>query len=173
MDATEKLVRQFLVSQGFDDIKYEPDGNVPPDFLVDGQIAVEARRLNQNHFGEGKPRGLEEIEIPLWRKAKKLLQSLGPSVSGESWFVFIRFGRPMLPWTALEPKLRMALERFMHQPERRNSTVFAERGFEVDLYRASQPHPQLFLMSGSSDAESGGPILAEIEKTFSTARTKK
>jgi len=52
----------------------------------------------------------------------------------------------------------------MHQPERRNNTIFDELGFEVDLYRASKPHPQLFLMSGSSDAESGGLILAEIEK---------
>jgi len=48
MDSSERIVYQYLSYQGFSDVAYEPDGNVPPDFLLNGRIAVEVRRLNQN-----------------------------------------------------------------------------------------------------------------------------
>ena len=40
MDATEAVIEQYLKSVGFTDVVHEPDGKVPPDFLVDGSIAV-------------------------------------------------------------------------------------------------------------------------------------
>ena len=42
----EKIVYKYLQSLGYTDIIYEPDGNIPPDFLIDDTIAVEVRRLN-------------------------------------------------------------------------------------------------------------------------------
>src|SRR5206468_13124046 len=70
MDKSEQIAESHLRSRGFQDIMYEPDGNVPPDFLVDGQIAVEVRRLNQNEDTPEGPRGLEEAAIPLQAKIK-------------------------------------------------------------------------------------------------------
>ena len=49
MKQEEKWVEEYLTHRGFRDIVYEPDGNVPPDFLIDGKIAIEVRRLNQHH----------------------------------------------------------------------------------------------------------------------------
>jgi len=43
MDASEKLVAKYLAHRGYMDVIYEPDGNVPPDFLVNGCIAIEVR----------------------------------------------------------------------------------------------------------------------------------
>lgn len=72
MDASEAVVEKLLKHMGFQSVVYEPDGNTPPDFLADGRVAVEVRRLNQNHdSGDGK-RGLEEMSIPLWNKVEKL-----------------------------------------------------------------------------------------------------
>jgi hypothetical protein len=48
MNDSEKAVYEYLTSLGFRTVVYEPDGKVSPDFLIDGRIAVEARRLNQN-----------------------------------------------------------------------------------------------------------------------------
>ena len=45
MDTSEKIAYDFLLHQGFKSIVYEPDGNVPPDFLADGRVAIEVRRL--------------------------------------------------------------------------------------------------------------------------------
>ena len=44
----ETAVDRFLRHSGFTDLVFEPDGNIPPDFVVEGRIAVEVRRLNQN-----------------------------------------------------------------------------------------------------------------------------
>lgn len=78
MDESDALVGRYLKARGFTDVRYEPDGNVPPDFLADGRVAVEVRRLNQNHDdGSGRgPRGLDEVAIPLWRCVREYLEAL-------------------------------------------------------------------------------------------------
>jgi hypothetical protein len=66
----------------------QPDGNILPDFLVDGRIAVEVRRLNENDLTEsGGFRSLETDRISTGRKFRALLRALGPTASGTSWFV--------------------------------------------------------------------------------------
>src|SRR5207249_2318292 len=64
--------------RGYTDVRYEPDGNVPPDFLVNGRIAVEARVLNQHHVSNGRAQGLAIAEIPLRQRVENLLKSYGP-----------------------------------------------------------------------------------------------
>jgi hypothetical protein len=48
MKRDEKKAREYLESLGFKQIIYEPDGNIPPDFLVESSIAIEVRCLNQH-----------------------------------------------------------------------------------------------------------------------------
>jgi hypothetical protein len=57
MDNSELIVSKYLASVHGDNFVYEPDGNTPPDFLVDQRIAVEVRRLNQNVVHDGKHGG--------------------------------------------------------------------------------------------------------------------
>jgi len=45
MDRSETVGMHHLLFRGHSDVIYEPDGNVPPDFLVEGRSAVEVRRL--------------------------------------------------------------------------------------------------------------------------------
>ena len=80
MDSTEKVVSAHLASRGFTDVLYHPDGDVTPDFLVNRKIAIEARRLNQNHFTESETKCLEEIATPLRTKIPELLRELGTPV---------------------------------------------------------------------------------------------
>ena len=65
MDDSEARIAAYLAHRGFTDVVYEPDGNVPPDFLVDGRIAVEVRRLNLNAVTGTEYQGLEEASILL------------------------------------------------------------------------------------------------------------
>lgn len=39
MNSAEQTVERFLIAQ-FKTVVYEPDGNVPPDFVADGRIAI-------------------------------------------------------------------------------------------------------------------------------------
>jgi hypothetical protein len=173
MDPTEKLVADHLTHQGYTDVVYEPDGNVPPDFLVNKRIAIEVRRLNQNHFDGADAKGLEEVAIPLWKKIEKLIASFGSPTAGESWFVFFRFGRPVEAWKSLEPKLRHALQAFVDSPVMHKGTIANEGGFELDVFRASSLHPTMFLMGGCSDNESGGWLLAEMETNIRHCASEK
>jgi len=40
MNREEKIAKVYLTSLGFKNVVFEPDGNFPPDFSVDGRIAV-------------------------------------------------------------------------------------------------------------------------------------
>lgn len=173
MDATEKLVADHLVHRGYTNVLYEPDGNIPPDFLVNGDIAIEVRRLNQNYFKGSDARGLEEVAIPLWKRVEELASSLGPPTENESWFVFFRFARPVEAWTTLGPKLRKALEVFVASGTKQKCVVFKTTGFELEVFRASSPHATMFVMGGCSDDESGGWLLSEMETNIRHCASEK
>lgn len=166
MDSSEQVANNYLTSKGFKEVLYEPDGNIPPDFLVDKQIAVEVRRLNQHGESKGKARGLEEVAIPLWQRIESLLDSLGPPTSGESWFVSFQYRRPVEKWNTLSKKIKAYLSEFQGLSNRsRTSFEVAER-FEVEVFKASKAHSTFFLLGGCLDQDSGGWVLPEIERNL-------
>ncbi len=173
MDASEKLVFEYLKHQGYTDIIYEPDGNIPPDFLVNGRIAIEVRRLNENYYQGGTSKGIEETAIPLWKKIKKLALSMGPPEDGESWFVFYRFRRPVEKWKKLEQRLREALESFKDKKPRVKTSLNFQNGFEVEIFRASKVHGTFYVMAGNSDQESGGWLIPEMKKNIQICISEK
>lgn len=176
MDTSEKLVEQYLRNVGFTDVRYEPDGNVPPDFLADGRVAVEVRRLNQNHDdGSGKgPRGLEEIAISMWHRMGSYLTGLGPAPAiGQSWYVFYEFGRPVLAWKDLKPELDALLLPFMADPNPHPLEVTLSGGFSIDLRASGISLPTFFWPGGYSDKQSGGWLLAEVGSNLEHCITEK
>ncbi|WP_239797687.1 hypothetical protein [Candidatus Nitrotoga arctica] len=174
MDASEKLVQDHLHHRDYVDVVYEPDGNVAPDFLVNGAIAIEVRRLNQNHFGGPNTKGLEEAAIPLWNQVKDLLSSMGAPTKGESWFVHFEFNRPVERWKTLRKKLRSALAAFAVATKQERAIIAKGRNFELEVFcRTSKPHATMFVMAGYTDKESGGWLLAEMETNIRYCARKK
>ena len=55
MNKDEQIAESYLESLELGAVIYEPDGKVPPDFLVDRRIAVEVRRLLGSRQGCGRP----------------------------------------------------------------------------------------------------------------------
>jgi hypothetical protein len=164
MDFAEGVAEQFLRHAGFTDVVFEPDGNVTPDFLVDGTIAVEVRRLNQHEEREGKPRGLEETDRPLLDRVQKLLASFGPPNRRASWFVQYSYHRPIEQWTTLRPRLAAWLGAFRDGLQDRGAEESFGSGFEMSLLRASDVHEHLYLLGGYSDHDAGGWVLDEMER---------
>ncbi len=65
MNDSEQSIYKYLLSQRLGSVVFEPDGRgTTPDFLVNGRIAVEARRLNQNERTGTGHRGLEKYQRP-------------------------------------------------------------------------------------------------------------
>jgi hypothetical protein len=166
MDETETLAKQFLAGLGLGVPVFEPDGNVPPDFLLEGRIAVEVRRLNQNDHRLAGARGLEEDQIPMLHRIRKLLESLGPPRHGRSWFVSYTLTRPLEDWRTLEPQVRGALEAFVPQSVDRTGRVELGSPLQISVHPASKPHQEMFVLGGYTDHDSGGWLLAELERNL-------
>ena len=165
MDVAEQCVERFLTWKGHQSVVFEPDGNFPPDFLVDGRIAVEARRLIQYEFTPGSPQSLSNTSIPLEKNLKKLLDELGPPTKGQSWFVLIRFARPVERWRTLGPRIRSWLEVFRDGPQTVGSANDFGNCLTMKVVRA-QVRPSLFALAGNSDQDSGGWITEELDRSL-------
>ncbi|MNE64604.1 hypothetical protein D3C80_1600240 [compost metagenome] len=71
MYRSEELAKAYLESLGLGPVAYEPDGHVPPDFMI-GDIAIEVRRLNQNFESDDGYEGHESVEASVLRYVEKL-----------------------------------------------------------------------------------------------------
>lgn len=166
MKNSDKWAYEYLAHRGFANIVYEPDGNMPPDFLVDGRVAVEARRLNQNEKAANGPRGLEELWKPLAAAVTKVIATMGPPSAGSSWFVRYSFRRPLPPWKELERLLAVALRSFRDQSNHQPGKLRVSANFSLTFFRAERAHPTFFVLGSSSDKESGGFVMGEMVRNL-------
>jgi hypothetical protein len=168
MDQCEKWAQEYLTFRGFQNIVYEPDGNVPPDFLVDGKIAIEARRLNQHHEQEsGELEALETLAIPRQIRLRRLLDSFGgPAQGGASWYVYYKYQRPQLTkdWEiVLRGQLNAFLSAVVQEPD---TVIQVDKHFSLRLTRRREPGRHTFIMAGHSDYNSGAWVVPELEKNI-------
>jgi len=173
VDPSEALADAYLRHCGYTDVKYEPDGNMPPDFLVNGRIAIEVRRLNQNYVAPEGKKGLEEVSIPLFLGVRKLMLSLGPPTTGESWFVFHRFSRPLPDRNLLMMSIRRALMDFMAETDRQPFDRKLLDNFELKVFRAGSLYSSFFVPAGHSDEQSGGLLIQEMETNLNLCVAEK
>ena len=79
----ERRAYQWLKSQGYTDIRdLSMAGQDPPDFVVDGRIGIEVRRLNWMTDANRKNQGIEEIKNPLERTINEVLKEAGDPPGG-------------------------------------------------------------------------------------------
>jgi hypothetical protein len=161
MDRSEAAIEKLLAHMGFSKIVYEPDGNVPPDFVVDGHIAVEVRRLNQNFDAGSGKRGLEEVATPLWQRMTRFVESIAET-DGNSWYVFYTFSRPVPSWKSIEPELLDALLEFKASAIKHEQVIYSAQNFRVRVAKASTPLETFFRMGGVNDRQAGGWVIAEL-----------
>ncbi len=165
MDASEALVETHLRSLGLGAVVFEPDGNIPPDFLIDGRIAVEVRRLNVNVDAGKGMEGLEETSISLRHRMLKLLADYGSAPAGETWAVGYTFSRPISPWRRLEPAIRMVLDGFGGPKESDRRDFQLEPGFRLKLRRVT-PASERYIPLGESDLDAAGYVVPMVTENL-------
>lgn len=165
MDQSEILARDHLIFRGFANPVYEPDGNVPPDFLLDGRIAVEVRRLNENERDSPSPKGLEETEIPLLMGIQKLAKSFG-SAPTEGWWLRIRYGRPFPPWRELAKPVSQFLEKVRDGHLSKRLSHHFDDNLELDAIPRIGTGGDMFHLAAMTDEDSGGWELEELERNL-------
>lgn len=92
----ERVAREWLIREGYDDVQRLSDD--PPDFVVNGNCAVEVTRLSQRIGGGAmKSKAEEEARKPLEDQIAKVIERLGaPGNEGRSWAIDCEydFSRP-------------------------------------------------------------------------------
>jgi hypothetical protein len=158
MDPTEAHVREHLAFRGYTDIVYEPDGRVPPDFRVDGKIAVEVRRLNQQD-GSGE-HGLEETRIPLAMRLSKLIRST-PSHSANKKWIDIELSRPLPQWADVEQEARRFL-RDVDSGVCLPGSACVVGNVRLEFQLVTQSDSGTFAVATLHDRDWGGCVVAEL-----------
>ena len=166
MNDSERTIHEYLDSLRIGRVLCEPDGNVPPDFLVGGRVAVEARRLNEHEQVGGGYRGLEVTAKPRHVAVVKALDNSGPPVDSRSWFVHCTVRRPLPSWKEVERSLRAAVLEFRERAPDPPRELRLGRSLRLRFQEASQPHPTLLLLGSSSDHDAGGFVVAELARSF-------
>lgn len=112
MNIDEQIAKEYLESKGFLSV-YEPDGNIPPDFSVNGNIGVEVRRLNQSHDGRSKSQGLEEVSISLERMVNGIFEDFPKQDGQEGYWVELEYRRPVKKISSMRSSVRAVLDEFL------------------------------------------------------------
>lgn len=160
MDDAEILSEAFLRSQGFHTVVYEPDGNIPPDFLCDSQVAVEVRRLNHHHKTDGEsPEALDKKGVALWNTVKRILSDLGPPTSGRSWWICYTVKRPIKDFKSIPKLLEKALLEFRNEPGIGEQKIHIVEGFSIKIIPAEILHSFEFVFASAIDQDGSGWLL--------------
>lgn len=172
MDSSERLAEAYLKGLGLGEVVYEPDGNVPPDFLIGGRIAVEVRRLNQNFEHEEGYEGLETAEASIIRYVEKLLPTFGPAIEGKGWWVFYHFWRP-IDLKALKSEMKQALAAIKKSPPDGNLVLKLRQNMELEFMPGTTGVDDYFELGGYDDREAGGWIGSEIIRNLNLCIAEK
>lgn len=161
MNVDEAIALEALQRLTDRDIVHEPDGNIPPDFLIDGCIAVEVRRLTKSLPHGRKRRDLDEISMPLWHRVERTLERFESKEGERIWFVFIRLQRPIPKWKELRPRVEEALAQF-YASSNKSETLRISDNFELEFLQGGTYQEQYFWMGGMSDYDAGGWVVSDI-----------
>lgn len=162
----EDIAYKFLHHFFGPPIIYEPDGNVPPDFLVHNHIGVEVRRLDQQFIDtDGKKKGVEEISEPFIRSVRKILREFDGRFSGRTFAVMIYKNSLHLPgYKNLRKQLLLALENFLASGEGEKEIL--ESDITITIMEASPKPEMVFFYGAYSNNGEGGVFPAYYLDNF-------
>jgi hypothetical protein len=161
MKYDEKKAKAWLESQRCVNIKFEPDGNVPPDFSINPKIGVEVRRLNQYKTVNNKKVPLEVLEFNLIPKIEKLLKQIKKDEFSNSIFLSVIYERPLKVDKILMAEIKSKL--LSNIPLLEKDLVLKIRdNLELSLFKSENKFDDYIQLGTYSDRDKGGYIVREI-----------
>ena len=162
MRPEEDAVAKYLEKTQGENVVFEPDGNVPPDFAVNSDIAVEVRRLNQQFMDGKKMEGLEQVSFSIMDVLKEVLVSFDPQYVGKTFGLHIDYERPLNQEMAeLKAGMRTALQNFLDADFALPATIQVSESVEFWLYSSVPVNGRVFLQAGEMERDAGGAVISE------------
>lgn len=157
----EKLVHKILLQNNHCQVFYEPDGNIPPDFKIGDNIAVEVRGLNQNFFQKEHVTGLNNVSIPLLDGLVEVLHTFGKQSDDYSFWVCIYYKRPIEGIHEIKKLIKQNLNNFLLLPDPTFPYVInVTNNIELTILKTHSTNENLFRLGGSADANQGGFVIS-------------
>ena len=150
--ASDWLARRF---PGVD-LVHEPDGNVAPDFLLDGRIAIEVRRLSE-HAPGSSPTPLIQTGIPFQRRLRAIAATV-PRHRDRTLLTWVGFRRPLPTVRELEAGARPFLEQLALAPEPVGMSCSVSRTAELKCLDVRPGGPRQFAFAWIDHNGWGTPI---------------
>lgn len=160
MKREEQIAKDYLEHKKLPNIVYEPDGNIPPDFSIDGKIGVEVRRLNQYIPVNGIMQPVEEADYAVWGGLEAIAREIHVESYTHSVNLIARFDRP-IKFKKLKPDIIKALKAHINTAGEDRTYKFGPN-LEIRAVPSSRKSDTFFRHVGSNDMQSGGMIVEEI-----------
>jgi hypothetical protein len=165
----EKMVFEYLLSQGFKDIQHEPNCqgnncNIPPDFSIKGNIGIEVRRLNRHFNYDNKDKALEEVEYNLMPKINKLLKSYSNYDFAKSALVKVRYSRPIDTSKHIINKLKTKLDE--HLPNIGLANEFQIGNLDIIISPTSLKLESAYQIFSEIDNDSSGFLVSDVYRNL-------
>jgi hypothetical protein len=165
MKREEKIANDYFISEGFNKIQHEPDGNIPPDFLLNNSIAVEVRRLNQHLKRQKSPIPLEDLEFKLIPRIQNLLKSFKKPDINSSAFLTISYRRPLKVDKKLINDINNTLHDHIQFIKERREYVIREN-LTIIFWPSKRILSNIYVIGIQSDHDSGGFMVGEIHHSL-------
>lgn len=161
----EEITKNYLLSIGFSNIIYEPDGNIPPDFLVNRDIAIEVRRLNQFITIDKQDFSIEDQKYRLMPRITNLLNKYTLS-EGHSAYVSVTYSRPIINYKSITTKLSEIFDKHLDTLDQYKEYII-DNHLKIRIKPAKKLFENKAYVYGSiSDQDSGGCVIGEIVKSL-------
>jgi hypothetical protein len=168
MGVDEAVADQHLRMLGYQDVRHHPRGqHNPPDFLLDGTIAVEVRRLEAVEQGRDVPKGLNAVSRPFSDRLRKLLLTFS-SDEPTTFLLRLQLKRPLpKPWRRVEEEVKKFVRAVLDNAEQ-------AVGMELDIdgkvllrvIGTSHRNGPTFHIASQTDADLGHWMMEELGRSL-------
>ena len=172
MNKDEQIVNTYLENKGFTNIIFEPDGNIPPDFLCDHEIAIEVRRLNKYIKQNNQYKPIEELSYKLIPRLLKLLKLLSTDFPAQNITVSIIYERPL----KVDEKLINTIKNKLYSEipyDGQWKIIDINKNLRLKLYNSKIKQSVPILLGGINDLDTGGSIVSMILQNMEFAIKEK
>lgn len=159
MNREELLACNYIIESKHGKPQYEPDGNQPPDFLLESGTAIEVRRLNQNYFGGEKVNGLEGDHFRLFRSLSNVLKEFDEDKPGDCYWVGLDYERPIGNLKKIKARSIEILQAFLRGPKSTPFKASLSENVRIELFKAERIDTDRFRISLDSDVNQGGWLI--------------
>jgi hypothetical protein len=156
MKPDEKIAKAYLEHLEGKEIEYEPDGNIPPDFLLNQEIAIEVRRLNQNFKINDRNVPVEKLEYKILQIVR-VLETIKNDSYDYSILFSIKYKRPL----KIDKKLLNEIEQKVIDVIKiieNTINIVINNNLLIKLTKSPRKYSEYFSLLSITDMDTGGLV---------------